>query len=266
MASTVSWQYSGLLGEPSWEELTGGSTVLRCICQHRLAALPRTIVAPGGRGPFFALPVPGFAAGQLPKLLAGMLPPPGDTETGPASEGWPSGQRFVQAPHTLTGGPGLHKVTVPGVTALGSSDNSGVSEADAMQWNAHDWKFDPYAMRAIPVLQDGKALGNKQQISSGGVEPPTSAGAQASQQPAKLPALAMPLPTTSRSKSHPPTCQVPNQALSRSNVGLISVVDLLPQLATHFPCDYCRRLCTNRCWSVQRLTCWCDAAGGDLRD
>ena len=110
----------------------------------------------------------------------------------------------MQAPPTLTGAAAHHKVTLAGT--LGSSDNSGLSEAEPMQWNAQDWKFDPYAMRAMPVPRDGsKTLSGKQHAAGGGVDPPVSSGAPAAQQPAKLPQLAM--PTGSRSKGHP-TCQV----------------------------------------------------------
>ncbi|KAK9807981.1 hypothetical protein WJX73_010366 [Symbiochloris irregularis] len=134
-----------------------------------------------------------------------MLPPTSDTEHPPPSGGWPAGQRFVQAPAALTGAPVGPKLTLAGT--LGSSENSGVSEPEAMQWNAQDWKFDPYAMRAIPVVRDGKPLPGKQQgaPAPAGVDPPTNTAAQASQQPAKLPALAM--ASGSRSKGHP-TCQV----------------------------------------------------------
>ena len=143
-------------------------------------------------------------AGQVPKLLDGMLPPASDADHPPSSDAWPAGQRFVQAPPALTGGAGLPKVTLAGPGAVGSSDNSGMSEAEAMQWNSQDWKWDPYAMRAMPVSQDGKTLGSKV-ATAAGVEPPASSGLQASQQPAKLPSLAM--SGGVRSKSHP-TCQV----------------------------------------------------------
>lgn len=137
-----------------------------------------------------------------------------------SSGGWPAGQRFVQAPPALTGAPGLHKV---GANPLGSGEAVPVSEAEAMQWNAQDWKFDPYALRAFPASQDGKALGGKQQVSTGGVDPPPNSSVTAAQQPAKLPSLAM--STGSRSKGHP-TCQVGNpllcvkHQLARSDLGL----------------------------------------------
>lgn len=186
------------LGRGSADPTVGPSNIL--YCYRRIGAVTKKAQQTQSR----ALRPWRFKGAVCRTVAAavGMLPPTSDTSLPPASDAWPAGQRFVQAPPQLTGGAALPKVALP--NALGSGDHTPMSEAETMQWNSQDWKWDPYAVRAMAAPHDAKTLGNNKQASTAGVEPPTSSSVQASQ-PAKLPSLAM--SSGSRSKSHP-TCQV----------------------------------------------------------